>query len=42
MMFTMHLYLSSQGLVEIIKNNYISIISFYKDKLGVKKLNEFN
>ncbi len=42
MMFTRHLYLSSQGLVENNKKNYISIIFIKKFKIGVGKSNEFN
>ena len=38
MMFTMHLYISSQGLVEINRKNYISIFNIIKTNLGVQKI----
>ena len=34
----MHLYISSQGLVEINRKNYISIFNIIKTNLGVQKI----
>ena len=41
MMFTRHLYQSSQGLVENNKKNYISIIVI-KKKTNEEKINDLN